>query len=648
MRALIADADAGRRDALASELRRHGYESHESASVAGAPALARELDAQLVCVGGAGAVDACRELAADDRLVVLVAGPGELSPLDALTAGAADFWQVESGLGLRVQLAQQFARLQAESGEYALVRQALDLAGTGFVLTDPRLDDHPIVYANRAFLQITGYTAREVLGRNCRFLQGPESRPEAVAELRRGEREQRSVTVEVLNYRKDGTPFWNRVHISPVRDGRGNVVRFVGVQVDVTAHRAPRVAAEAAQLRSSFLAEASPLLDSTLDLRSTLDALSRLSVPFLGDVCVVDEIRHDEVRRLAAAAADPVVERLVRALPSAYPATPGDPLVRVAQTTRPEILEHAAIFGPDAPARLGGHGIAVPLKARGRIIGVLAFASLERGRRYGADDLLLAEDLARRAALALDNARLYENLGAIARTLQEGLLPARLPAIARVELAARFRPAGDGSVIGGDFYDALPRPDGVDLVIGDVTGKGARAAGLTGLVRHTLRTAASYEASPSEILHVVNRTLMAERGEGGGRYCTVALCRVTFNSRARATLCCAGHPMPMVVRGTGRVEPVGRPGSVLGWVEDPKLLDTEFELDAGESLVLYTDGVTEARTTGDVYGSAGLEELLRAAAGEDAAGIAARVDRAAAHAGARRDDVAVLVGRVRP
>jgi serine phosphatase RsbU (regulator of sigma subunit) len=97
-----------------------------------------------------------------------------------------------------------------------------------------------------------------------------------------------------------------------------------------------------------------------------------------------------------------------------------------------------------------------------------------------------------------------------------------------------------------------------------------------------------------------------------------------------------------------QIEPVGRPGSLLGWVDDATLLDVEFDLAGGESLVLYTDGVIEARTTGDAYGSEGLEELLRAAAGQDAAGIAARVDRAAAHAGKRCDDVAVLVGRVRP
>src|SRR3954451_21073467 len=164
------------------------------------------------------------------------------------------------------------------SGELRLLHQALDLAGTGIVLTDPRLADDPVVYANQAFLDMTGYAAGDVLGRNCRFLHGPETRPEAIDELRRAERERRPATVELLTYRKDGSAFWNRVHVSPVRDEDGEVVRLVGVHVDVSAHRAPRVAAEAAERRSSFLAAASPLLDSTLDLRSTLDSLTRLSV----------------------------------------------------------------------------------------------------------------------------------------------------------------------------------------------------------------------------------------------------------------------------------------------------------------------------------------------------------------------------------
>ncbi|HEY6891836.1 MAG TPA: GAF domain-containing SpoIIE family protein phosphatase [Solirubrobacter sp.] len=440
------------------------------------------------------------------------------------------------------------------------------------------------------------------------------------------------------------------------------VVRFVGVQADAGARRdeqrrlvseqSARVAAQRAERRSTFLAEASPLLDASLDLRSTLDSLTRLSVPFLGDVCIVDEIHLNDIRRLAAAAADPVVERIVRDLPARYPVDPDDPIARVVDSGRAEILTGAGagVFGPTVgsgrlQAEFGRAAMLVPLKARGRIIGIVVFVSLDAARRYDMDDLLLAEDLARRAALALDNARLYEDLGGVARALQAALLPQRLPDLVGVELAARFRPAGDGSLIGGDFYDVLPFEGGVDLVIGDVTGKGARAAALTSLVRHTVRTAARYEERPSRVLDVVNRTLISERSERGGRYCTVAFCRLELNGSARATICCAGHPMPMVMRGSGGVDHVGSPGSVLGWVDDPKLLDIDFELAPHESLVLFTDGVTEARTTGDAYGLSGLESLLRAAAGDDAAGVAARVDQAAALAGERRDDVAVLVAR---
>lgn len=502
----------------------------------------------------------------------------------------------------------------------------LDLAGTGFLLTDPRLADHPIVYVNEPFLEMTGYPADEVLGRNCRFLQGEDTSEEAIDALRRAIADERPATVELLNYRKDGTPFWNQVHISPVRDREGQVVHFVGLQVDVTARRA----AVLAQRRSAFLADAGPLLDASLDLESTLVSLTRLSVPFLGDVCVVEELRYDEVHRLAATG---IARDAVR------PAHAGDAVVRAVRSGRAEIVDTEELLGRAATAMI------VPLKARGTIRGAVVFASFTPGRQYGPQDLVLAGDLALRAALAIDNARLYANLGSVARSLQQGLLPQRLPTLAGMDLAARYRPAGDGSLIGGDFYDVLPREDGLDLVIGDVTGKGARAAALTAQVRHTLRTAAQYEDSPSKVLDVVNRTLLAERGEGGGRYCTVAMARIELNGSAQATICCAGHPMPFVVRNGGAVEPVGTPGSVLGWVPDPKLLDVTFELRERESVVLFTDGVTEARTTGDQYGLAGLMELLRAAASEDASGIATRVDRAAAHAGARRDDVAVLVAR---
>src|SRR4051794_26093433 len=175
MRALIADADDERRAALQAELERHGHEIHSS-SVEEAPRRAQEVDALLVCLGGEGALEACRALA--DRIVVLV---GEISPVEGIAAGASDVWRVSDDLDTRIEFAQHFARLQAENvrvgGESALLRQALDLTGTGFVLTDPRLEDHPIVYVNQSFLEMTRYPAEEGLGRNCRLLQGGETAP---------------------------------------------------------------------------------------------------------------------------------------------------------------------------------------------------------------------------------------------------------------------------------------------------------------------------------------------------------------------------------------------------------------------------------------------------------------------------------------
>jgi PAS domain S-box-containing protein len=159
----------------------------------------------------------------------------------------------------------------------AVLRRALEEAGIGFLLTDPRAPDHPIVFVNRSFLELTGYSEDEVLGHNCRFLQGEGTDPAAIDELRSAIAQERATTVHLRNYKKDGTPFWNEVHIAPVRDARGEVTRFVGVQIDVTAYREPTV-------RSNFLAEAGPQLDASLDLDTTLASLTRLSVPFLGDL----------------------------------------------------------------------------------------------------------------------------------------------------------------------------------------------------------------------------------------------------------------------------------------------------------------------------------------------------------------------------
>ena len=138
----------------------------------------------------------------------------------------------------------------------------------------------------------------------------------------------------------------------------------------------------------------------------------------------------------------------------------------------------------------------VPMVAGGRVIGVISFVSAESGRRFAQADLELAEELGRRAGTAVENARLYRERSHIAATLQRGLLPEELPAIPGLRLASLYRPAGEENLVGGDFYDAFPTAAGWMLLVGDVTGRGAEAAALTGQARHTLRTAGMLLGDP--------------------------------------------------------------------------------------------------------------------------------------------------------
>jgi serine phosphatase RsbU (regulator of sigma subunit) len=294
-----------------------------------------------------------------------------------------------------------------------------------------------------------------------------------------------------------------------------------------------------------------------------------------------------------------------------------------------------------------------PMTARGRTLGAMTFVSSHSGRRFDVEDLGLAEELARRAATAVDNARLYGERAYIARALQESLLPPTLPEIGGVEVAARFRAAGDGNEVGGDFYDLFDTGDAQwAVVMGDVCGKGARAAAMTALARYTLRAAAMREDRPSDVLSTLNEALVRQRADE--QFCTVAFARLVRNGAGtRITVASGGHPLPLVLRADGRVDAVGTPGSLLGIMPDPQLSDDSVRLDPGDAVVLYTDGVTDAHAPERVLSPADLAGLLRECAGLDAAAIAERVERGATASVAGeaaadpRDDVAILVLRVR-
>jgi serine phosphatase RsbU (regulator of sigma subunit) len=290
------------------------------------------------------------------------------------------------------------------------------------------------------------------------------------------------------------------------------------------------------------------------------------------------------------------------------------------------------------------------LIVRGDVIGVVSFVSGPSGRHFGREDLLLAEELARRCSSAIENSRVYRERDYIARTLQSSLLPSELPRIPGVEAAARFRPTGEGNEVGGDFYDLFESGDrGWTVVVGDVCGKGPDAAAVTALARHTLRAAAMQERLPSRSLRLLNEALLRQPGER--RFCTVAYAYLeAAPDGARVGLASGGHPLPLLLRADGHVERLGRHGMLLGILPEPNLDDSSVALSPGDALIFYTDGVTEAGGRTAPLGEEGLEEIVASCAGLDADAIAGQIEAAAleAEGGPPRDDIAVVVLRVEP
>ena len=224
------------------------------------------------------------------------------------------------------------------------------------------------------------------------------------------------------------------------------------------------------------------------------------------------------------------------------------------------------------------------------------------------------------------------------------LLPTDLPAVPGLRLAARYRSPADADVlVGGDLYDVVPEPDGCGVVVADVCGKGAAAAALTALIRHTVRAEIDHGHGPAVVLERLNRAMLRASGGRPGRFATVAQARITRTpSGATVRLASAGHPPPLVVR-RGRTEAVSARGILLGVYPDVILTEVTFDLNHGEIMVLYTDGVTEARDADELYGQERLERAV--APGGHAGDVADRLlaDVDAFQHGRQRDDIAILV-----
>lgn len=375
----------------------------------------------------------------------------------------------------------------------------------------------------------------------------------------------------------------------------------------------------------SFLVEASDLLAGTLEHQQTLALVAQMAVPTLAAWCAVYTIAEQaEFAELAFVLhedeeqIDPLRALLRRIDP---------PAGLVGGGAAPWPAPAGALTGAE-PAGLIGQCVALPLFARNRVIGLLALGT-KAGVTFRQEILELAEDLSRRAALALDNSRLYSERTAISQALQRSLLPPELPKIPGVEVEVFYQAAGEGNEVGGDFYDLFSIREGTyGFAIGDVCGTGPQAASVTGLARNSLRLLAREGLDAPQVLSRLNRAILDEGDRG--RFLTLLYGELTPrpDGSTALSLVCAGHPLPLRLRGDGQVSPAATSQPLLGVMEELELTAEQVVLEPGEVLLCVTDGVTERREGLRMLGEDGLAEVLTGCTGLTAGAVAARVQRA--------------------
>jgi PAS domain S-box-containing protein len=469
---------------------------------------------------------------------------------------------------------------------------------------------------------------------------------------------------ELMRIAADGAPrHWN-ASFTPVTHADGSVTGVIVTVVDVTERRALLEAERDARVRADFLARAGSILDASLDYEETLRSVAQIAIPEVADWCAVSVLDDGgTLHEVAMAHVDDAKLDIGRELSERFPPDPDSPsgTIGVARTGMtayvPDITDEmltASITDPEQlelVRRLGLRSVVIAaLKARGRLFGTLTLASAESGRRFEQADVQLAEELALRAGIAIDNARLYTERSRIAHTLQVKLLPERLPVIPGAVVAARYRAAGELNEVGGDFYDVFARsPTEWALVVGDVSGKGAEAAAVTALARYTLRAAALEETPPSGALQRLNTAMLYDETS---QFATVALAYLALapDGAIAVRVALAGHPAPVILRGDGSVDLAGRFGTMAGLRHDPQLHDLDVRLGAGDVLLLYTDGVIEAGSRRAPFGEDGLAKVLAGLAGQSPQAVVDAVERAvvAAQPGDPRDDIALLALSLSP
>lgn len=430
----------------------------------------------------------------------------------------------------------------------------------------------------------------------------------------------------------------------------------------VAAADASRGRAETTSKRLELVRRVSDALHASIDYEDTLRGVGRVLIPHVADwyaVYLLDE-RTGKISSPWVDHLNPERVALARALWAEVPSpTVEDPggVGRVMRTRQAELAAEVTdevIADALPPSRRDlvpliralkvRSMMTVPMVSGDRVVGAIQLVSAESRRRYTAEDLALGEEIAMRAAVALENAALYRQREHEVRALQQRLLPRTLPPVPGVEVAARYVAAEESMLVGGDFYDLFPIGDGSwKAVIGDVSGKGVDAAALMGFVRFTLRAVSRDDTRPSVALRTLNRALREEVGDDT-TFCTAAVVRVDPHDRgARLTIAIAGHPPPYVIRSDGAMDAFAPTGTLLGFLDDVDLTDTIVDVRPGDSLVLLTDGVLECSREPE-WGDEEVPKLLSLTAGMGPQTIVDLIDGSVGAVEDRRaDDVALLV-----
>ncbi len=369
---------------------------------------------------------------------------------------------------------------------------------------------------------------------------------------------------------------WSLVRATPVFD-EGGAVRFaVNVFREDTSRQVAIRALQRSEERLAFLASATrALLGAPLDAISIAERLAEVCVPHLGDRCAVWELEaNGNVRRIADRAG-------------------GASQSSLELEVTPECVVSAlggasTLAGPDERGPDSLTLAAVPIPGESGPVGAILVARHAPRPPMSQYDLELIEEVGKRAAPKIENAQLYAERARAAAVLSRSLVPSELQEVPGLDLHAFIRPAASG--VGGDFYDVVSLSDGRSLlVIADVSGKGPEAAALTAMARYTLTTLARYHASPAELLAAVNETLVDQLPDG--RFCTLACGAFGPSPNGiRVTVAVAGHPKPMVLRASGKVETCGETGLPLGVFYRLDLIERDVLLEPGDSFLLVTDG----------------------------------------------------------